>query len=247
MVDLRWRGSGTRRAVQDLRQAGPRRRNRQCDHSRWRRIGRARFAPDPADWRQSARHLAGPPWLRAAGPVCRARLRRADYRPVPERGLGQGHAEGPDRSDDQRWSDLLGAGRRPSRQWPVVQQAAPRQGRGDRRQDDERGRVFRAADKLKAAGTTPLCVGDQGVWASAQLFENTLLGVLGPDKYLGLWNGSVAFDAPEVKQAITAYGKMLDYQNQDHSALTWDQAVKKLIGDFCRTPNRIKQTIPDTS
>jgi glucose/mannose transport system substrate-binding protein len=92
---------------------------------------------------------------------------------------------------------------------------------------------FAAADKLKAAGTTPLCVGDQGVWASAQLFENTLLGVLGPDKYLGLWNGSVAFDAPEVKQAITAYGKMLDYQNQDHSALTWDQAVKKLIDGGC--------------
>src|SRR6266540_4940582 len=92
---------------------------------------------------------------------------------------------------------------------------------------------FAAADKLTAAGTTPLCVGDQGVWASAQLFENTLLGVLGPDKYLGLWNGSVAFDAPEVKQAITAYGKMLDYQNQDHSALTWDQAVKKLIDGGC--------------
>src|SRR6266542_2022464 len=92
---------------------------------------------------------------------------------------------------------------------------------------------FAAADKLKAAGVTPLCVGDQGVWASAQLFENTLLGVLGPDKYLGLWNGSVAFDAPEVKQAITAYGKMLDYQNQDHSALTWDQAVKKLIDGGC--------------
>jgi glucose/mannose transport system substrate-binding protein len=36
-----------------------------------------------------------------------------------------------------------------------------------------------------------------------------------------------------VKQAITAYGKMLDYQNQDHSALTWDQAVKKLIDGGC--------------
>jgi glucose/mannose transport system substrate-binding protein len=92
---------------------------------------------------------------------------------------------------------------------------------------------FAAADKLKAAGITPLCVGDQGVWASAELFENTLLGVIGPDKYLGLWNGSVAFDAPEVKQAIAAYGKMLGYQNQDHSALTWDQAVGKLMDGGC--------------
>ncbi len=90
-----------------------------------------------------------------------------------------------------------------------------------------------AADKLKAAGVTPLCVGDQGIWASAQLFENTLLGVIGPEKYKGLWNGSVAFDAPEVKKAVETYGKMLDYQNSDHAALSWDQAIKKLMDGQC--------------
>jgi glucose/mannose transport system substrate-binding protein len=92
---------------------------------------------------------------------------------------------------------------------------------------------FAAADKLKAAGVTPLCVGDSGIWATAQLFENTLLGVLGPEKYLGLWNGSVAFDSPEVKEAMEVYGKMLDYQNDDHSALSWDQAVRALIEGKC--------------
>jgi glucose/mannose transport system substrate-binding protein len=92
---------------------------------------------------------------------------------------------------------------------------------------------FAAADKLKAANITPLCVGDNGIWASAQLFENTLLGVIGPDKYQGLWNGTVAFDAPEVKEAMTDYGKMLSYQNSDHSALSWDQAIKALMDGKC--------------
>jgi glucose/mannose transport system substrate-binding protein len=89
------------------------------------------------------------------------------------------------------------------------------------------------ANQLIAADITPLCVGDTGVWASAQLFENTLLGVIGPDKYKGLWDGSVSFDSAEVKQAMETYGKILDYQNSDHSALSWDQAIQKLMEGTC--------------
>ena len=92
---------------------------------------------------------------------------------------------------------------------------------------------FTIAEKVKAGGITPLCVGDTGVWASAQLFENTLLGVIGPEKYKGLWDGSVSFDSAEVKQAMETYGKMLDYQNSDHSALSWDQAIQKLMEGTC--------------
>jgi glucose/mannose transport system substrate-binding protein len=92
---------------------------------------------------------------------------------------------------------------------------------------------FQIAEKVKAGGITPLCVGDNGIWASAELFENTLLGVIGPEKYNGLWDGTVAFDSPEVKKAMETFGKMLDYQNSDHSALSWDQAVKKLMEGSC--------------
>ncbi|MFQ5436496.1 MAG: ABC transporter substrate-binding protein, partial [Anaerolineae bacterium] len=92
---------------------------------------------------------------------------------------------------------------------------------------------FEIADTLQAAGVTPLCVGDSGIWASAQLFENTLLGVIGPEKYNDLWNGSVPFDDPQVKEAMEIYGRLLDYQNEDHAALSWDQAVGKLIEGSC--------------
>jgi glucose/mannose transport system substrate-binding protein len=90
-----------------------------------------------------------------------------------------------------------------------------------------------AAETLEAAGIPALCVGDSGIWATAQLFENTLLGTIGPEKYAGLWDGSVSFDDPDVKTAMETYGTMLDYQNDDHSALSWDQAIGKLMEGGC--------------
>jgi glucose/mannose transport system substrate-binding protein len=91
------------------------------------------------------------------------------------------------------------------------------------------------ADQIVAEmpDVSPLCVGDSGIWASAQLFENTLLGVLGAEGYRGLWTGTVAFDSDEVKQAMTIFGQMLDYQNSDHAALSWDQAVDALMEGRC--------------
>jgi glucose/mannose transport system substrate-binding protein len=92
---------------------------------------------------------------------------------------------------------------------------------------------FEIAETLDAAGVTPLCVGDSGIWATAQLFENTLVGVIGPENYNGLWDGSFSFADDGVKEAMEVYGKMLDYQNSDHSALSWDQAVGKVIEGSC--------------
>ena len=92
---------------------------------------------------------------------------------------------------------------------------------------------FSAAEKLKAAGVTPLAVGDSGIWATAQLFENTLLGTVGPQGWTDLFTGKMAWDHPKVKQAAEIYGKMLAYQNADHSALTWYQAVKAVMEGKC--------------
>jgi glucose/mannose transport system substrate-binding protein len=88
---------------------------------------------------------------------------------------------------------------------------------------------FSAAEKLKAAGVVPLAMGDAGLWATAELFENTLLGVLGPQGWQELFSGEMVFDDPRVKQAARLYSRMLDCQNADHSALSWDQAVRAVI------------------
>jgi glucose/mannose transport system substrate-binding protein len=97
---------------------------------------------------------------------------------------------------------------------------------GDKMTFDE---FFAACDKLKAAGIPALGVGDSGIWASAQLFENTLLGVVGPDGWMDLFGGKMKWDDPKVKEAMKYFAKMQDYLNADHSALSWDQAIGALM------------------
>jgi glucose/mannose transport system substrate-binding protein len=90
-----------------------------------------------------------------------------------------------------------------------------------------------AAEKLKAAGVTPLAVGDSGIWATSQLFENVLLGAVGPKGWGDLFDGKMSWEDPKVKQAADTYAKILAYQNADHSALSWDQAVKAMTEGRC--------------
>ncbi len=93
--------------------------------------------------------------------------------------------------------------------------------------------LFAAMDKLKAAGVDALCLGDKDIWTSGAVFEMTLLGMIGPDKFLDLYSGKMAWDDPAVKKAMDTYGKLLSYENSDHAALSWDQAVAKLIAGNC--------------
>jgi ABC-type glycerol-3-phosphate transport system substrate-binding protein len=86
---------------------------------------------------------------------------------------------------------------------------------GDKMTFDE---FFAACDKLKAAGISALGVGDSGIWASAELFENTLLGVIGPKGWSDLFAGAMQWDDPKVKDAMRLFAKMLNYVNPDHSA-----------------------------
>lgn len=95
---------------------------------------------------------------------------------------------------------------------------------------------FAAADTLKAAGVTPLALGDNGIWASTHLMETVLLGALGADGYRGLWTGETDWNSPEVTNALDTFAKMLDYVNEDHAALSWDQAAQLVVdGDAAMT------------
>lgn len=93
--------------------------------------------------------------------------------------------------------------------------------------------LFSIAEQLQSAGIAPLCMGDAGIWANGIMFENTLVGVMGPERYLGLWDGSTSFTDADVQQAINTYGRLLDNLNSDHAALSWDQAVDKLVDGLC--------------
>jgi glucose/mannose transport system substrate-binding protein len=88
---------------------------------------------------------------------------------------------------------------------------------------------FTVADTLKAAGVTPLALGDRDGWTALNLFEQILLGELGPDDFRGIWAGTVPWTDERVTAALETFGRTLDYVNEDHSTLSWDQAVQLVI------------------
>jgi glucose/mannose transport system substrate-binding protein len=86
-----------------------------------------------------------------------------------------------------------------------------------------------AADKLKAAGVVAMSLATKDTFAAAQTFENTLLATVGPENYNKLFAGEMPWDDQGVKDAAATYAKMLDYINEDHAALSWDQAMAMVI------------------
>jgi glucose/mannose transport system substrate-binding protein len=88
---------------------------------------------------------------------------------------------------------------------------------------------FAACDTLEAAGLTCLALGDNGIWASVHLFETVLIGTLGAESYIGLWNGTTAWTDPKVGEALTTFQRMIERANDDHAALSWDQANQLVI------------------
>ena len=87
--------------------------------------------------------------------------------------------------------------------------------------------------KIKAAGVTPLCLGDKDIFASAQLLESVMIAKLGPDGWRGLFKGTTSFDSPQVRSAVQTYGTLLANANPDHTALTWDQAALNMANGKC--------------
>ena len=82
---------------------------------------------------------------------------------------------------------------------------------------------------LDLQGLTGLALGDKDGFVPAQTFENHLLGILGPDKYSALFGGEVEWNSDEVKSVVEYFGNLLEYINDDHSALTWSDATALII------------------
>jgi len=74
-----------------------------------------------------------------------------------------------------------------------------------------------------------LGLANQDQFPAPQLLENILLAQLGPEGYNGLWDGSVGWDSEDVTAAIETMAQMLQYSNDDYSALTWDAAADLVI------------------
>jgi glucose/mannose transport system substrate-binding protein len=84
---------------------------------------------------------------------------------------------------------------------------------------------FTAADALQAADVAPLALGDKDGWTALNLFEQILLSELAPEDYRGIWAGTVPWTDERVTAALETMSRVLDYVNDDHATLSWDQAA----------------------
>lgn len=89
---------------------------------------------------------------------------------------------------------------------------------------------FEVAETLDDAGITPLALGDKESWPATQIFENVLLGVLGPDDYQALFAGEIDFSDERVVEAAEIFGEMLEYVNEDHASRNWQDSAQ-LVAD----------------
>ena len=77
---------------------------------------------------------------------------------------------------------------------------------------------------LKKAGITPVALASRNKWPVLHLYETLLLAAGGKQFYLDIFTGKVPWDCPQVKTALNSLTNILWVSNDDHSALTWDQA-----------------------
>ncbi len=100
---------------------------------------------------------------------------------------------------------------------------------------------FAACETLRSQGIVPLGLGTADGFELSHTFEDALLGTVGADKYVGLWNGSVSWTDAGVAQALENFGKMMDCTNTDSNTMGWvggtelvlnDQAAFNIMGDW---------------
>ncbi|MGV8965747.1 MAG: ABC transporter substrate-binding protein [Cellulomonas sp.] len=86
---------------------------------------------------------------------------------------------------------------------------------------------FPALDAVKATGKTALSVAT--TWTQVNLLETILMSDLGPDAYIGLWDGTTDWKSAEVTAALTDFQKLMTYTNTDRDGLDWPEATQLVI------------------
>lgn len=88
---------------------------------------------------------------------------------------------------------------------------------------------FEVAEKLQKNGITPLALGNKTSRWATLLFEAALVNELGVDGATELWAGEGDFDSAEMRAALETFMHMLEFTNDNHSALDWQDAADLVI------------------
>jgi glucose/mannose transport system substrate-binding protein len=88
-------------------------------------------------------------------------------------------------------------------------------------------------EKVAASGATALCLGGKDRFTAAELFENTLLGVVGRDGWTSIRDDRFDWRGADVAEALSRFGRIVAQADPNAGGLTWDQAAKKLATGGC--------------
>jgi glucose/mannose transport system substrate-binding protein len=80
---------------------------------------------------------------------------------------------------------------------------------------------------LKSKGIQPMVVGPAST--HKHLLECVLLGELGPDVYMGLWNATTDWMSQSVQEALATFAKVLAYSDVKTPSTEWAGAADKII------------------
>jgi len=86
---------------------------------------------------------------------------------------------------------------------------------------------------VAASGKTALCLGGKDRFTSTELFENTLLSVVGTDGWSRIEDDAFDWRGGQLRQALTQFGEIVSRADPEAPGLTWDQAAKKLATGQC--------------
>ncbi|MDQ1733228.1 MAG: glucose/mannose transport system substrate-binding protein [Pseudonocardiales bacterium] len=88
-------------------------------------------------------------------------------------------------------------------------------------------------EKVGASGKTPLCLGGKDRFTATELFENTMLGIIGTDGWAKIRDDSFDWRGSQLRQALSQFADIVSYADPNAGGLTWDQAAKKLATGQC--------------
>jgi glucose/mannose transport system substrate-binding protein len=87
--------------------------------------------------------------------------------------------------------------------------------------------------KVAASGANALCLGGKDRFTATELFENTLLGVVGPNGWTSIRDDQFDWRGAQVREALARFGRIVALADPNAGGLTWDQAAKKLATGEC--------------
>lgn len=88
-----------------------------------------------------------------------------------------------------------------------------------------------AAEKLKAAGVTPIAIGTKALWPTGGWFDYLDLRVNGYEFHMDLTAGKIPYTDPRVKAVFEKWGELVKMGAflENHAALDWQDAMPQMV------------------